>query len=283
MFQQHECCAAIIATFEGPTPGHTPVLLDLQCTFPLMIRIEICVDSAAGAFAAERGGADRVELCANLLEGGTTPTVGTIKVARRGLKIGLHVIVRPRGGDFLYSDEEVEVMREDTQMAKQLGADGVVIGCLTPEGDIDQAKTGELIALARPLSVTFHRAFDMCCDPQKALEDLIKLGVERVLTSGQEASCLEGMELIGVLQKQAAGRIIVMPGGGITARNIQRITAGTGVTEVHLSARRTVESGMSYRNSSVFMGGTLRPPEFSWKTTDESAVRKVVETLRGRS
>ena len=237
------------------------------------------MDSAAGAFAAESGGADRVELCDNLLEGGTTPSAGTIKVTRSRLKIGLQVIVRPRGGDFLYGDDEMEVMREDIRMAKDLGADGVVVGCLTAAGDIDRARTGELIALARPLNVTFHRAFDMCRDPLKGLEDLVELGVDRVLTSGQEATCLEGLELLTTLQKQAEGRIIVMPGGGITPRNVQRIVSATGVSEVHLSARSTVESGMTWRNSRVFMGGTLRPPEFDWKTTDENAVRSVVNGL----
>ena len=241
--------------------------------------VEICVDSAIGAFAAERGGADRVELCDNLLEGGTTPSAGCIKVARRSLKIGLQVIIRPRGGDFLYGDQEVDVMREDIRMAKDLGADGVVIGCLTAEGHIDRVRTEELIRLARPLNVTFHRAFDMCRDPHQGLEHLIELGTNRVLTSGQEASCIEGLELIASLQKQAAGRIIVMPGGGLTTRNIAKFVAATGVSEVHLSARRTVESGMSYRNSRVFMGGTLRPPEFSWKTTDEASVRTVVQEL----
>jgi copper homeostasis protein len=245
------------------------------------MRVEICVDSVAGAMAAERGGADRVELCDNLLEGGTTPSAGTIKVARKEIKIGLQVIIRPRGGDFLYNEQEIAVMREDIQIAKELGADGAVIGCLTSEGDIDQELTRELMELAQPMNVTFHRAFDMCRDPHSALEQLIALGVNRVLTSGQEASCMEGLELIAELQKQARGRIIVMPGGGITPRNVERIVAGTGVTEVHLSARRSLESGMKHRNSTVFMGGTLRPPEFSWKTTDENAVRAVVETLRG--
>jgi copper homeostasis protein len=243
------------------------------------MRIEICVDSASGAFAAERGGADRVELCDNLLEGGTTPSAGCIKVVRNGLKIGLQVIIRPRGGDFLYDESEMEVMRQDVRMAKDLGADGVVIGCLTAEGDIDQARTRELIKLAQPMNVTFHRAFDMCRDPGQGLEELIALGASRVLTSGQESSCLEGLELLAALQKQSAGRIIVMPGGGITPRNIQKIVAGTGVSEVHLSARSSVESGMSYRNSRVYMGGTLRPPEFSWKTTDENMVRGVVKAL----
>jgi copper homeostasis protein len=241
--------------------------------------VEICVDSATGAFAAEQGGADRVEMCDNLLEGGTTPSAGCIKVARRGLKIGLQVIIRPRGGDFLYTDQELDVMREDIRMAKDLGADGVVIGCLTTEGDIDRARTEELVRLARPLNVTFHRAFDMCRDPREGLEHLIELGANRVLTSGQEASCVEGLDLIASLQKQAARRIIVMPGGGLTPRNIAKFVAATGVNEVHLSARRIVESGMSFRNSRVFMGGTLRPPEFSWKTTDEASVRTVVQEL----
>ncbi len=244
------------------------------------MRVEICVDSAAGAFAAQQGGADRVELCDNLIEGGTTPSAGCIKVVRQGLKIGLQVIIRPRGGDFLYSEHELAVMREDIRIAKDLGASGVVLGCLTASGGIDRDRTAELIALARPMNVTFHRAFDMCRDPRQALEDLVALSADRVLTSGQEASCLEGLELIASLHKQAAGRIIVMPGGGITMRNVQRIVVGTGVQEVHLSARSTVESGMQFRNSRVFMGGTLRPPEFSWKSTDANSVREVVERVR---
>jgi copper homeostasis protein len=132
------------------------------------------------------------------------------------------------------------------------------------------------------MNVTFHRAFDMCRDPKAGLEDLIALGVDRVLTSGQEATCLEGLELLAALQKQAAGRIMVIPGGGITLRNLERIVAGTGVSEVHLSARRTIDSRMQYRNSACFMGGTLRPPEYSWKTTDEAAVERVVTTLRAK-
>ena len=134
--------------------------------------------------------------------------------------------------------------------------------------------------LTRPMNVTFHRAFEMCRDAKKGLEDLVALGVDRVLTSGQDDSCLEGMELIAALERQAGGRIIVMPGGGITPRNVSRIVAGTGVKEVHLSARVSVESRMTHRNSHCFMGGTLRPPEFSWKATDESVVRDVVQRLR---
>jgi copper homeostasis protein len=245
------------------------------------MRIEICVDSVEGAIAAERGGADRVELCDNLIEGGTTPSAGTIKIARARLKIGLQVIVRPRGGDFLYTPTEFEVMTEDIRLAKSLGADGVVIGCLTAAGDVDMDRTQALIDLARPMNVTFHRAFDMCRDPRQGLEDLVRLGADRVLTSGQESTCLEGQELLAELHRQAAGRIIVMPGGGLTPRNVRRIVQATGVAEVHLSARSTVESGMEFRNSRCFMGGTLRPPEFSWKVTDEKAVRAVVTALGG--
>ena len=244
------------------------------------MRIEICVDSVAGAIAAQRGGADRVELCDNLMEGGTTPSAGCIRTARKHLQIGLQVIIRPRGSDFLYDESEIEVMREDIRVAKEAGADGVVIGCLTAAGDIDQDLTRELVKVARPMNVTFHRAFDLCRDPRQGLEELIGLGLDRVLTSGQEASCLEGLELIAALQQEAAGRIIVMPGGGITPRNVHKIVAGTGVSEVHLSARGSVESKMKHRNSRCFMGGTLRPPEFSWKTTDETTVRTVVESLR---
>ncbi len=247
------------------------------------MRVEICVDSPGGAFAAQRGGAARVELCDNLLEGGTTPSAGAIAVARRGLKIRLHVLIRPRGGDFLYTEDEMEVMRTDVRTAKELGADGVVIGCLKADGSVDTARTAELIQLARPMSITFHRAFDMCSQPQAALEELIRLGVERVLTSGQEATCLEGLDFLAALQNQAAGRIIVMPGGGITPRNVRRIVEATGVSEVHLSARAAVESKMAHRNSRVFMGGTLRPPEFSWKTTDERSVAEVVATLSGNA
>jgi copper homeostasis protein len=244
------------------------------------MKIEICVDSVEGAMAAERGGADRVELCDNLLEGGTTPSAGCIKIARKNIRIGLQVIIRPRGGDFLYSDTEMAVMLEDVQTAKALGADGVVIGCLTAAGDIDVDRTRTLIAAARPLNVTFHRAFDMCRDPKQALEQLVQLGVDRVLTSGQESSVLEGLELICQLRQQAKNRIIVMPGGGLTPQNIARIVQASGVSEVHLSARSSVESRMQHRNTRCFMGGALRPPEFSWKTTSESAVRTVVQSLR---
>jgi copper homeostasis protein len=243
--------------------------------------VEICVDSVEGALAAERGGADRVELCGSLIEGGTTPSAGCIKLARASLSIGMQVMIRPRGGDFCYSDHEFSVMREDICIAKELGADGVVLGCLTPAGDVDVPRTCDLIAMSRPMNVTFHRAFDMCRQPRSALNDLVRAGVDRVLTSGQEATCLEGVELLADLQREARGRIIVMPGGGITAQNVKAVVDATGVVEVHLAARYSIESRMTFRNTRCFMGGTSRPEEFSWSDTDENAVRDAVFAIKG--
>jgi copper homeostasis protein len=242
--------------------------------------VEICVDSLAGALAAQSGGADRVELCADLLEGGITPSAGCIRAVRRALTIGLQVIIRPRGGDFLYSEEELAVMGEDIQLAKEYEADGVVLGCLTAEGQIDRERTAELIERSRPLNVTFHRAFDMCRDPVAALEELIALGVDRVLTSGGQNSCVQGRQLLAELHQQAAGRIIIMAGGGLTPQNVNDIVAATGISEVHLSARKPVESGMKYRNENCAMGGSAPPSEYEWKTTDVAAVRAVVEAVK---
>jgi len=241
---------------------------------------EICVDSVEGAIAAQTGGAQRVELCDNLLEGGTTPSAGTIAVARQHLTIGLNVIIRPRGGDFCYSDVEFAVMQHDVAQAKQLGADGVVIGLLNPDGTVDKARTAKLIEIARPLSVTFHRAFDMTNDPHQALEDLIGLGLNRLLTSGQEDSVLEGLDLITALVQQAGDRIIVMPGGGIHERNLKKIVTQSGVREVHMTARREIESRMTYRNPNPYMGGALRPPEFSRLETDAARVRGLIDITR---
>lgn len=227
------------------------------------IILEICIDSIASALAAQEGGAHRVELCANLFEGGTTPSAATIEIVRKYLTIDLNVMIRPRGGDFLYSELEFAIMRRDIEIAKELGANGVVIGLLTEYGQIDVARSEELIALARPMSVTFHRAFDMVADPVTALDALIGLGVDRLLTSGLEPTGLEGAETIAALMQQAAGRIIVMAAGGINERNIAKIVQLTGAQEVHMSGRSAVESQMRYRNNRVVMGGTLHPPEFS--------------------
>ena len=168
------------------------------------IPLEVPIDSIESALAAQAGGASRVELCANLLEGGTTPSAGMIAAVRRGISLDLMVMIRPRGGDFCYSDAEVDVMAHDIRVAKESGADGIALGLLRPDGSVDSERTRALIASARPLKVTFHRAFDMTNDPYRALDDLIGLGIERVLTSGLESSALEGLDLIAV--SGAAGR-----------------------------------------------------------------------------
>ncbi len=242
--------------------------------------VEICVDSVESAVAAQAGGADRVELCDNLMEGGTTPSFGAIEVARELLSIRLHVIIRPRGGDFLYSEPEFEIMKRDIDAAKRLGADGVVIGMLAADGRIDIARTKELTDLARPMSVTFHRAFDVCRDAFKAVDQLAEIGVDRILTSGQEATAVEGLDLLTGLVKHAADRITIIACGNLNERNISRVITSTGVKEVHFTAFSQVASDMSYRNERVFMGGTLRPPEYSRSVTDAKIVQRVVEAAR---
>lgn len=240
------------------------------------ILIEVCIDSVASAIAAEQGGAERVELCANLFEGGTTPSAGSIATVRKHISIDLNILIRPRGGDFFYSDAEFETMKYDITLAKELGANGIVIGMLEQDGHVDKKRTQELVKLAKPLSVTFHRAFDMTPDPFQALEDIIELQIDRLLTSGQERTAFEGTELIAQLVNQAAKRIVIMPGGGITQRNLRKIVDKTKVTECHTSGRKTMASTMTYQKSHVFMGGELRLPEYSHSVVD----MEKIQTLR---
>jgi copper homeostasis protein len=242
---------------------------------------EICVDSVAGVRAAKAAGAHRVELCANLLEGGTTPSRGMIRQARTVPGIKMHVIIRPRGGDFLFDDDEFAMMETDVDAAKEERADGVVIGLLAADGTIDVKRTRALIARARPLAVTFHRAFDMTPEPFEALETLIGLGVDRVLTSGHEASVLEGLPLLTELVKRAGDRIIIMPGGGITARNVDRIVAAARPKEIHFAALETAEGGMRFRRGHIFMGGELRPPEYDRLVTSAETIRSVMAKASG--
>lgn len=242
---------------------------------------EICVDSVAGVRAAKAVGAQRVELCGNLLEGGITPSRGAIRQARTMAGIELNVIIRPRGGDFLFDDDEFAIMQADIETAKAEGADGVVIGLLKAAGTIDVTRTRELIGQARPLSVTFHRAFDMTLEPFAALETLIGLGVDRVLTSGQEATVLEGLPLIAELVERAGKRIIVMPGGGITAHNVGRIVAAAKPKEIHFAALEPTASSMQFRRQHVFMGGELRPPEYDRLDTSVAAIRLVMTKVPG--
>jgi copper homeostasis protein len=243
--------------------------------------IEACVDSVESAVAAEKGGAARVELCSALLEGGLTPSAGAIELARKKLRIGLQVMIRPRGGDFLYTEAEYDVMRGDIDTAKKLGADGVVIGLLTPSGEVDLERTRELVERARPMSVTFHRAFDMTRDPFAALEALASLGIDRVLTSGQEESALEGLELLKELVARAGDRMVVLVCGNLTEKNIARVARDTGASELHITGFADVESGMTFRNPRVYMGGLLRPPEYSRSITAADRIAALVRRVLG--
>lgn len=240
--------------------------------------LEICANSFTSALAAQNGGASRVELCENMAEGGTTPSYAQIKLCKERLSIAIWPIIRPRGGDFLYSDDEFELMKEDIAMCKSLNCDGVVAGILLANGEIDQVRCSELIDLAKPMPVAFHRAFDMSNDLKKALEDLIKLDFVRVLTSGACNSAFNGIDTITKLVKQANGRIEIMPGAGINSNNIQEIAATTGAKNFHSSARISVESKMEYRNQTTKMGNI--DDEYRYEQTCVELVKQMVEKLR---
>lgn len=240
--------------------------------------IEICANSPQSCLEAEQGGAKRVELCAGIPEGGTTPSIGMIKTAQRLVSsLAIHVIIRPRGGDFLYTDVEIEEMMIDIKVCKELGVQGVVFGCLTADGDIDTELNRKLIEASRPMSVTFHRAFDVCRHPRIALETLVELKVDRVLTSGQQTTAEKGIPLLKELVKQANNRIIIMPGCSIRPENIQRIAEETGAKEFHTSARRTRKSKMRYQNTKAPMGSTSASSEFETVETYAKIVAACVQ------
>jgi copper homeostasis protein len=238
---------------------------------------EICVDSVEGVTAARTTGADRVELCADLAEGGITPSLGMIQqaVAAAG-PVRVHVLIRPRGGDFLYSRAELAVMVSDIEAARAAGARGVVIGALTPDGDIDKDVTATLVRAAAGLSVTFHRAFDLTRDPRHALAALIDLSVDRLLTSGQEATAPEGAELIAELQRRASGRIVIMPGGGVSESTVAELVRRTGVTELHFSASRPEASAVRFRNPRLSLSGARPPDENARPRTSTERIRAIM-------
>ena len=242
--------------------------------------LEACVDSVESALAAQAGGADRVELCDDLLEGGTTPSAGTIELCRERLRIPLHVLVRPRGGDFVYSDVELEVMQRDIALARHLGAHGVVVGALRPDGAVDEERTRALLGVARPMTVTFHRAFDFTPDADEALDMLIALGVDRVLTSGQAPSAQEGTHTLARLVTRAAGRIAILAGGGVSEENIAEITQRTGVREVHVRATALLESPTSYRPRHLSLLKQPLPNEFDRAVTDPERIRRLSGLLQ---
>ena len=243
-------------------------------------KIEICANSVESAVKAQEGGAYRVELCAGIPEGGTTPSFGDIRMARQLLQTTkLHVIIRPRGGDFLYSKLELDIMLHDIKVARQLGADGVVFGCLTADGNVDVPAMKMLMNAVGDMNVTFHRAFDMCKNPQEALEQIIALGCNRILTSGQEPNAVKGIPLLKELVKQADGRIIIMPGCGVNPSNILQIAEETGASEFHFSGRSTYGSGMIYRNPKVSMGGTVKIEEYEKDVTNPEIVKAALAEL----
>ena len=244
-------------------------------------KIEICVEGTDGLIAAQNAGADRVELCASLIEGGLTPSLGVVREALRVATIPFHVIIRPRGGDFLYSDVEFNSMVEDTKALRDMDTiAGVVIGCLTADGRIDEARTTALVQAARPMAVTCHRAFDMTADYRDAIEALVRCGVDRVLTSGQRDTAIEGSAILKDSVAIAGGRIVIMGCGELNAGNIAQVRRDTGVDEMHFAALTTLKSTMTFRNPHVGMGGTAIEREYEVTVTDEAAVRATIAAAR---
>jgi len=242
-------------------------------------KLEICADCIESALNAQKAGADRIELCDNLYEGGTTPGYGTLVSVRDNIDIGMNVIIRPRGGDFLYNDSEYDIMRRDIDMCGESGADGIVLGILLPSGRIDVERTAKLIEMARPMSVTFHRAFDMCSDPAEGINDVIATGADRLLTSGQKNRAAEGTELIKELILKSGGKIVIMPGSGINETNIAGIAIATGAKEFHLTGRRTINSEMIFRREGISMGSS-GTDEFSRRISDSEIIKSIINTLR---
>lgn len=261
-----------------------------------MAILEVCTGSLTSVLHAAEGGAGRIELCSGLDEGGLTPSIGLIQAAMQVEGIKKHVLIRPRGGDFLYTEGELDIMVDDIYAARLAGVDGVVVGALTADGDVDAKACQRLLEAARgelgsvspdelaeayflpPVSVTFHRAFDLCRDLFAALETLVTLGFDRVLTSGQAATAAEGVPLLRQLVERSAGRIVIMPGCGVNAQNAAQILAATGATEIHASARAAWPSQMKFRHQGVSMG---KPgsDEYATKETDVETVRQIVASI----
>ncbi|WP_316829582.1 copper homeostasis protein CutC [Pedobacter aquatilis] len=239
--------------------------------------LEVCANGYESALAAQTGGAIRVELCDNLAEGGTTPSYGQIALAKRNLTIEIWPIIRPRGGDFLYSAIEFELIKEDIKNCKSLNCDGIVIGILKADGSIDKERCAELIELAKPLPVAFHRAFDMSNDMEQALEDLIELGVIRVLSSGGATTAPQGEAMLAKLVKQAKRRIIIMPGAGINENNIKALMAKIGASQFHASAKGFIASKMIYRNNETKMGSI--DDEYQYELSSSEKIKALVEMI----
>lgn len=243
-------------------------------------KLEICCYSAESAILSEKAGADRIELCDNFSEGGTTPSYATVKYTVANVNLPIYVIIRPRGGDFLYTDVEFEIMKAEVSEMKALGVQGIVFGILKSSGEIDVERTKEIIELTAPMDATFHRAFDMSKDHLKSLETLKELGISRVLTSGGKKTAFEGMELLTKLVEAAEDQIIVMPGSGINEKNIGEIIHRTGAKEFHASAKTFVKSGMDYVDPTIKMGKSDSMDEYKKISVNSEQIKMMNKILK---
>lgn len=241
-----------------------------------MIELEVCANSVPSCIAAEKGGAHRIELCAGLSDGGLTPSCGFMKTAVQECRLPIFPIIRPRGGDFLYDTYELQQMTEDIRRLGELNVGGFVFGVLTSEGELDLEANSRLLEASNGRPCTLHRAFDMVRDPMKALDEAIRLGFSRILTSGGALSALEGSTLLKELVRESRGRITIMAGSGVRPENALQIVSQTGVTALHGTLQSTYESGMIYRNPRVSMGGDASESEYTLKATDEKKVRALI-------
>lgn len=238
--------------------------------------IEIAVFSLESAIIACNSGAHRIELCSAPAEGGLTPSAATMRLARKYIKIPIHVMIRPREGDFCYSVKEFETMLLDVAAAKMVGMEGIVAGILKPDGTVDEQRTAILVDAAAPMNVTFHRAFDMVKDQDEALETIINAGCARILTSGGQQTAPQGIEKLTDLVRKASGRISIMPGSGVNNNNIKKLAETTGATEMHLSARTFVHGKMNFKQPHVTMGGAVAIPDYDLQTPDEKMIREIL-------
>jgi len=243
------------------------------------MKLEICLDSLASVAAAAEGGAHRIELCAALVEGGLTPSIGVLRQARRLFPGQVVMMIRPRGGDFLYSADELDAMADDIRAAADHGADAVVFGCLQADGRVDEDACASLLAAAGGLPAVFHRAFDVSLDLPDSLETLVDLGFRRILTSGGAPTAVEGTMMIGSLVDQADGRIEILPGGGIGIDNAAPLLAATGAGQIHLTASRTGESPMRFRRAEIPMGAATVPGEYERRSADPGLIRRLLDSL----